>query len=313
VEWVGVVVIAVGLVFTGISVRYTARSVQQADDGQIKSELSQAVAGLGSDSLEVRIGSLYMLSRLALRSPADTGTIQEVLTAYVHRHAPATVPQPTTFKPPGDRLLHDGRPCEDEPGPPSDVSIALQILGNPAESFRRVDLREVDLRGIALENASFESAKIDGSDLTCARMSNVSMVQADVARVNFSGAVLKRVTFDRAKLSDVQFTGARITGATFVEADLYRVDFSGAYPRTEATTTFNAHGDPQKFPRLHLFTFIEANFRSASINGCNLSDANFYYSRGMSKDIFDDFGSGAGHGNRVNKYTALPSSFDPAN
>src|SRR6266702_335401 len=43
---------------------------------------------LGSDNLDVRLGGIYALERIASSSEVDRGPILEVLTAYVRGHSP---------------------------------------------------------------------------------------------------------------------------------------------------------------------------------------------------------------------------------
>jgi hypothetical protein len=94
----GVVGLA-GLYFTWRNLQqtreHTDRQLRQAEQGQITERSTSAVDQLGSDKLEVRLGGIYALERIAGDSLAmenahgrDYATIMEVLTAYVRENTP---------------------------------------------------------------------------------------------------------------------------------------------------------------------------------------------------------------------------------
>jgi hypothetical protein len=77
----------VGAIFTGLSYR-----LNQA--GQITERFTRATDQLGNSALDVRIGGIYALERIARDSRDDHPQVIEVLTAYVRVHAPWP-PKPT--------------------------------------------------------------------------------------------------------------------------------------------------------------------------------------------------------------------------
>uniref|UniRef100_UPI001177ECCC pentapeptide repeat-containing protein n=1 Tax=Calothrix rhizosoleniae TaxID=888997 RepID=UPI001177ECCC len=60
-------------------------NVKIAEDKQITERFSKAIEQLGSEKIEVRLGAIYTLERIAKDSPKDHWTIMEILTAFV-RH-----------------------------------------------------------------------------------------------------------------------------------------------------------------------------------------------------------------------------------
>ena len=74
----------VGLVIIYI----TWQRLQVAREGQVTERFSRAIEHLGNDSLDVRLGAIYALERIARDSRQDHGPIMEILTAYVREHAP---------------------------------------------------------------------------------------------------------------------------------------------------------------------------------------------------------------------------------
>lgn len=61
--------------------------------GQVADRFTRAVDQLGSGKLEVRLGGIYGLERIARESPDSRLVVTEVLSAYVRQRAPGT-PRP---------------------------------------------------------------------------------------------------------------------------------------------------------------------------------------------------------------------------
>lgn len=183
-----------------------------AFQGQITDRYTKAVDQLGSDHLDVRVGGIYALERIARNSPPDRAAIEEVLTAYVRDHAPW--PPPPTF--PSlqaiiQRLVtfaqrqrsalqwwkardtvgqdQDQKGGQDkegaEPqGPPADVQAAVTVLGRrqlPPDGLRRLDLTGVDLRRAVISSsgpylhANFEEADFSNGNLSATAVVDLAL------------------------------------------------------------------------------------------------------------------------------------------
>ncbi len=55
---------------------------------------TKAIEQLGSDKLDVRIGGIYALERIARDSAKDHPTVMEVLTAFIREHSREPWPPP---------------------------------------------------------------------------------------------------------------------------------------------------------------------------------------------------------------------------
>lgn len=66
-----------GLVAVG-ALRFTARSFVLSREGQVTDRYTKAIEQLGSDKLDVRIGGIYALERVARDSTGDHPTVMEV-------------------------------------------------------------------------------------------------------------------------------------------------------------------------------------------------------------------------------------------
>jgi hypothetical protein len=84
----------VGGAFALFAIYLTYRRVLVTEQGHITDRYSKAIELLGAvntkgePNIEVRLGAIYALERIAFDSPRDHWTIMEVLTAYVRQNAP---------------------------------------------------------------------------------------------------------------------------------------------------------------------------------------------------------------------------------
>src|SRR4028118_1820605 len=66
---------------------FTWRTLQVNREGQITERFTRAIDQLGSQELEIQLGGIYALERIARDSERDHWPIMEVLTAYVRELA----------------------------------------------------------------------------------------------------------------------------------------------------------------------------------------------------------------------------------
>src|SRR5712691_9263825 len=64
----------------------TARTIRINREGQITERFTRAIDQLGSDKLDVRLGGIYALERIAKDSRQDHEPIMEVLATFVREH-----------------------------------------------------------------------------------------------------------------------------------------------------------------------------------------------------------------------------------
>src|SRR5918994_5532670 len=83
---------------------FTWRTLQVNREGQITERFTRAIEQLGathddkSKNLELRLGGIYALERIARESKEDHWSIMEVLTAYVRQHAPWRPPDEAEWR-----------------------------------------------------------------------------------------------------------------------------------------------------------------------------------------------------------------------
>jgi hypothetical protein len=132
-------VLLAGLYFTG-------RTYLLNREGQVTERFTRAIDQLGSKSLDVRLGGIYALERLAGESKRDHWPIIEVLTAFVRERAPWTESAEKQAK---------AQPTEAAPnGPELDVQAVLTVLvrrnRKDETEDQRILLRGSDLRKAVL-------------------------------------------------------------------------------------------------------------------------------------------------------------------
>ena len=73
---------------------FTALNFNLSREGQVTDRYTKAIEQLGSDKLDVRIGGIYALERVARDSVKDHPTVMEVLTAFIREHSREQWPPP---------------------------------------------------------------------------------------------------------------------------------------------------------------------------------------------------------------------------
>jgi hypothetical protein len=190
--------------------------------GAARSRNSSAADSGGSDktskqslpNIEVRLGAIFTLERIAQESEQDYWPVMEVLCAYLRSRE-----NTGEFIP-----LHKGQDIHDwiDEVPPLrlDIQAALTVLGRRScqQNARKQYDRLLDLTGAVLQRASFESGDFRGIDLTNAHLENA----------RFGTAKLNQIEFDGAHLQHSRFFGAEINSTSFQHANLYGAQFSNA-------------------------------------------------------------------------------------
>ena len=93
----------------------TWRRLQVAQEGQVTERFSRAIDHLGNDSLDVRLGAIYALERIARDSRQDHWPVMEILTAYVRERA-ARGP-----------AAEDQQPADDEQPLATDIQAVVTV------------------------------------------------------------------------------------------------------------------------------------------------------------------------------------------
>jgi hypothetical protein len=257
---IGGFVLLLGLYFTWRRVEISQRTLETAQDQQVTERFTRAIDQLGATDddgkpqLEIRLGGIYALERIARDSPErDYSTVMEVLTAYVRENAPwppksSKSPERDFIKPPERGSVSISASNEaTEPDkdsvqgveaptgtPRTDIQAVLDVLKRreedriPEKHRVRLDLRGTDLRGVNLLGASLRRADLCGADLRGADLREADLCGADLQGADLLGANLRR-----ADLLGADLQGAYLRKADLRGADLRVADLRGARELTQ--------------------------------------------------------------------------------
>ena len=154
------------LVFTARNFTLSRRTLELTEQGQVTDRYTKAIEQLGSDKLDVRIGGIYALERVARDSARDHPTVMEVLTAFIREHSREQWPPPD--HPASQEQERSSRP---------DVQAAVTVVGR--RDVER-DIRRIDLARATLTRANLRGANLARADLTSANLSRANFTRADL-------------------------------------------------------------------------------------------------------------------------------------
>ncbi len=153
---------------------------------------AEGIEQLSSDKLDVRIGGIYVLERVARDSAKDHPAVMEVLAAFIRERSREPWP-------PSDA----GQPVQERPARP-DVQAAATVVGRRDAkrdtlpvNLTRADLTRADLAGAQFARAVLARARLVGARLTRAdltragdpRIIHVDLTDADLAGVRWPEGV----------------------------------------------------------------------------------------------------------------------------
>lgn len=187
-------------------------------------------------NLEVRIGAIYALERIAEDSLRDHIQVMEILCAYIRENAAVKSLEPK--EPPFSRAVVR-----------TDIQAAISVIGRRTkkqiglewERKFRLDLRNTDLAGVDFRNGDFSAAMFHGCRLEACLFDNSTL-----KGTQFFGALLNFSSFFRAKMIGTRFDHAIINrpfpvaggmnesinmgdicGISVVGADISAIDYLG--------------------------------------------------------------------------------------
>ncbi len=129
---VGGAVVLFGAYATWRQLRVSQEGLHATREGHVTDRFSRAVDQLGSDKLDVRIGGIYALWRIADHSVRDHEAVVSIMAAYLRTHLPWPPQEPGA--PPADASINSIRPLETRA---ADAQAALTCLGSCVRSHVR--------------------------------------------------------------------------------------------------------------------------------------------------------------------------------
>ncbi|WP_344860941.1 pentapeptide repeat-containing protein [Planomonospora alba] len=262
--------IATGLIAL-VAVYYTARNAATArrtfelgEQGHVTDRYTKAIEQLGSDKLDIRLGGIYALERIARDSVRDHPTVMEVLAGFIreHLHDDVEVDEAGAVKP----RKHPLR---------TDLRAALTVIG------RR--LVEQDLPGgIDLTGANLGRANLTNANLSGVNLIGANLTRADLTEANLHLADLTDANLTEANLHLADLTDANLTRADLTNANLHLADLTDANLTRADLTNANLH-----LADLIGTDLIDANLIGIDLTGANLTRANLTRANLTRADLSD--------------------------
>jgi uncharacterized protein YjbI with pentapeptide repeats len=240
-----------GGVFVLAGVYSSVQTLNLSREGQITDRFTKAIEQIGAvdagkPKLEVRLGGIYALERVARDSERDHRVIMEVLTTYVREHSPRIKSEVLQVVPKAPRS--------------ADIQAIITVLGrrNAHHDEGPLNLSNTDLSGTDLRGGNFSSAIFSSADLSKADLSKGNLAGSDLSDANLHDAFLQK-----ADLSGANLSGARINDAVLRNAILTGTNLRGAsLYRTRLHEAILWHAD-----------LMHADLRSADLTGADLEGA----------------------------------------
>jgi len=202
-----------GGVAVGIGIYFAWGNLTTAREGQITERFTRAVEQLGSEKLEIRLGGIYALERLANESDKDYWPIMEILTAYVRKNSP---------------IENENTQVEDSNSRKKispDIQAILTVIGRRKHTIIEepsdiIDLRKTYLQEAYLPNANLKIVYFRQADLKGANLSGANLEGAYLGDAKLNGALLMRTHLEDSNLQGADLQGAIIQDTYFEKADL---------------------------------------------------------------------------------------------
>ena len=212
----GALVAAATLIFTLLRTWINERTTRATEEGLITDRINAAVASLGADktvkaiedgkeytrpNIEVRVGAILALERIAKRSPDVHIQIMEILCAYIRENTKEELEKPR-----------------------EDIQRALTVIGRRSEKaiamepnglidLRGTHLDHADLRGARLPNAQLSKAQLNEARLIDAQLNGADLYLARLNEANLTGAHLNKARLPEARLNEANLIGAQLNGS----------------------------------------------------------------------------------------------------
>lgn len=255
------------VILTGVFL--TGRQLRIAREGQITERFSRAIDQLGSSTLDVRLGGIYALERIAKNSEADRGVVIEVLTAYVREHSTWRDPAES-----GQPSAKDRSDVQTEPAiyPPladlpwlhlraPDVQAVMTVLKRlEVGRTEYADLWRVDLRRADLHSINLADAFLVGANLQGARLGQANLTRTYLIGTNLQGAYLEGADLTESRLTGVNLQGAHLRNAKFRKA----------YLGLSSTDVSEVQALPDVFGHDFIAMLGPADLRMADLRGADL-------------------------------------------
>lgn len=221
--------------FFAITASIAWLNLKATEDKQITERFAKAIEQLGSQDLQVRIGAIYSMERLAKDSPRDHWTVMEVLTSFIKSKS---FKQESVIIPNLENLQNKSRDTitqsvlqkiqqEQQIKITIDIQAALTVISrrnhNQDPKDKYLDISHCDIRG-----ADLRKAKLNKADLTNTNLSRANLEDAELSEAKLQNSDLTHAWLNKANLKRANLHLAKLNAAQLQEAQLQKTDLTGA-------------------------------------------------------------------------------------
>jgi len=247
-------------------------------EGQITERFTRAVEQLGAcdkegnPAIEIRLGGIYALERIANESDKDYWPIMEILTAYVRKNSGTELTE-------NKKNTHVSMDIQAEESSivvtqkakklPLDVQAILTVIGRRKYYFGAGESKRLNLSETCLQGARLIEYHLERTNFDEANLKNAVLVKTRLKQATFFEACLENARLSEAYIENAVFINAHLENASFDKADLGDVIFIKV--RMECTVFRGANLE-------------NAYFEEVSLVGVNLAFANLKGTQGLTID-----------------------------
>lgn len=185
VQIIGGIAILYGLYLTARrtkAIEDTSRSQFEAlkisEEGQITERFTRAVEQLGSGKLELRLGGIYALERIARDSAKDHLTVMEVLTAFLKEHTKISKEKKQQDRENRIKKKPSEYNIEEIESLPTDIQTAITVIGR--RKWIEVEVKEkwyLEFYDLNIQRASFIGANLHEAEFLACRSSGSTILE----------------------------------------------------------------------------------------------------------------------------------------
>jgi uncharacterized protein YjbI with pentapeptide repeats len=245
---------------------FTYERIMTLKNSQVTEQFTNAIELLEKDQLELRLGGIYALERIANESESDYWPIMEILTAYIRNNSSAKIVENNKITSlsmdiqANERIMNKTSEIRDTL---SDIQAILTVIQRRKYSFNHGETNNLNLQGTTLPKTNLFGANLCRADLCGADLSGTNLSEADLSGADLCGADLSGTNLSEADLSGADLSEADLSGADLSGTDLSRTNLSSTY--LPGASLSEAH--------LFLANLSGADLSEANLSGTDLSGA----------------------------------------
>ena len=212
--------------------RVALDNLRVTEEGKLTERFSKAVELLGSEKLNVRLGGIYALERIARDSLKDHWTVMEVLTAFVREQSKARLAESVqcALDNRDEKVYYVEKP---DGKPPADIQAALTVIGrrkwtDQEKAHQRIDLRDSFLARAYLSGANLRRALLSNTDLTKANLMSADLTEASLWGAKLNNAFLRETRLIKANLSEADLSNATLEFTKLQQSDLRKAKLTSS-------------------------------------------------------------------------------------